>query len=98
MKMSADQRNSWMLTGATVVCVTALYVPCVQRTVPGGDSGGCYSLCMYICVYMGANQLPDAALVTWLCCVTRQPIRWLLVGVTFSCTAAAVCGATGIQV
>ncbi|XP_034432755.1 transmembrane protein 260 isoform X1 [Hippoglossus hippoglossus] len=37
--MSADTRRSWMLTGATVACVTALYVPCVQRTVPGGDSG-----------------------------------------------------------
>ncbi|KAK2891755.1 protein O-mannosyl-transferase TMEM260 isoform X1 [Channa argus] len=37
--MSAEQRTSWILTGATVACVTALYVPCVQRTVPGGDSG-----------------------------------------------------------
>ncbi|CAK6957032.1 transmembrane protein 260 isoform X1 [Scomber scombrus] len=37
--MSAEQRESWILTGATVACVAALYVPCVQRTVPGGDSG-----------------------------------------------------------
>ncbi|XP_033966881.1 LOW QUALITY PROTEIN: protein O-mannosyl-transferase TMEM260 [Pseudochaenichthys georgianus] len=37
--MSTEQRTSWILTGATVACVTALYVPCVQRTVPGGDSG-----------------------------------------------------------
>ncbi|KAM7403002.1 hypothetical protein PAMA_003772 [Pampus argenteus] len=37
--MSAEQRRSWMLTCATVACVAALYVPCVQRTVPGGDSG-----------------------------------------------------------
>lgn len=40
-KMPADQRASWMLTGATVAGVAALYVPCVQRTVPGGDSGWC---------------------------------------------------------
>ncbi|XP_039994074.1 transmembrane protein 260 isoform X2 [Xiphias gladius] len=37
--MSAEKRTSWILTGATGACVTALYVPCVQRTVPGGDSG-----------------------------------------------------------
>ncbi|XP_076023866.1 protein O-mannosyl-transferase TMEM260 [Genypterus blacodes] len=37
--MFAGQRSSWALTGATVACVAALYVPCVQRTVPGGDSG-----------------------------------------------------------
>ncbi|XP_059210076.1 transmembrane protein 260 [Centropristis striata] len=37
--MSTEQRISWILTGATVACVAALYVPCVQRTVPGGDSG-----------------------------------------------------------
>ncbi|KAK2826096.1 hypothetical protein Q5P01_020310 [Channa striata] len=37
--MSAEQRTSWILSGAVVACVTALYVPCVQRTVPGGDSG-----------------------------------------------------------
>ncbi|XP_020775420.2 transmembrane protein 260 isoform X1 [Boleophthalmus pectinirostris] len=32
-------RKSWMLCGATAACVAALYVPCVQRSVPGGDSG-----------------------------------------------------------
>ncbi|KAM9787559.1 protein O-mannosyl-transferase TMEM260 isoform X1 [Syngnathus typhle] len=37
--MAAEQRTSWILTGATIACVLALYVPCVQRTVPGGDSG-----------------------------------------------------------
>ncbi|XP_023149470.2 transmembrane protein 260 isoform X1 [Amphiprion ocellaris] len=37
--MSAEHKASWILTGTTVACVTALYVPCVQRTVPGGDSG-----------------------------------------------------------
>ncbi|KAM9842083.1 protein O-mannosyl-transferase TMEM260 [Aulostomus maculatus] len=37
--MSGEHRRGWLLTGATVACVTALYVPCVQRTVPGGDSG-----------------------------------------------------------
>ncbi|KAM3870777.1 protein O-mannosyl-transferase TMEM260 [Diretmus argenteus] len=37
--MSTERRRSWMLSGATVACVAALYVPCVQRTVPGGDSG-----------------------------------------------------------
>ncbi|XP_061553168.1 protein O-mannosyl-transferase TMEM260 isoform X1 [Phycodurus eques] len=37
--MATEQKTSWILTGATVACVLALYVPCVQRTVPGGDSG-----------------------------------------------------------
>ncbi|XP_060918703.1 protein O-mannosyl-transferase TMEM260 [Labrus mixtus] len=37
--MSEEQRTSWILTCATVTCVVALYVPCVQKTVPGGDSG-----------------------------------------------------------
>ncbi|XP_034015318.1 transmembrane protein 260 isoform X2 [Thalassophryne amazonica] len=37
--MSADQRKSWALTGAMVAFVTAVYVPCVQRSLPGGDSG-----------------------------------------------------------
>ncbi|XP_076833837.1 transmembrane protein 260 isoform X4 [Brachyhypopomus gauderio] len=39
--MSPDRTSwmSWTLTGATTACVTALYVPRVQRTVPGGDSG-----------------------------------------------------------
>ncbi|KAM4625171.1 protein O-mannosyl-transferase TMEM260 [Polymixia lowei] len=37
--MSTEQRRAWILTGATVACVTALYVPCVQKAVPGGDSG-----------------------------------------------------------
>lgn len=40
-KMSTEHKTSWILTGATVACVTALYLPCVQRTVPGGDSGKC---------------------------------------------------------
>lgn len=37
--MSWAARRSWILTGAMVAGVAALYVPCVQRTVPGGDSG-----------------------------------------------------------
>lgn len=37
--MSGAERNSWILSGATAACVAALYVPCVQRSVPGGDSG-----------------------------------------------------------
>ncbi|XP_034531012.1 transmembrane protein 260 [Notolabrus celidotus] len=37
--MFPEQRRSWILTSATVACVIALYVPCVQKTVPGGDSG-----------------------------------------------------------
>ncbi|XP_031702848.1 transmembrane protein 260 isoform X1 [Anarrhichthys ocellatus] len=37
--MSAEPRTSWILTGTTAALVAALYVPCVQRTVPGGDSG-----------------------------------------------------------
>ncbi|CAG10587.1 unnamed protein product, partial [Tetraodon nigroviridis] len=37
--MSTEEKTSWILTVTTFACVTALYVPCVQRTVPGGDSG-----------------------------------------------------------
>ncbi|XP_054894482.1 transmembrane protein 260 isoform X5 [Poeciliopsis prolifica] len=37
--MFAEQKGGWILTGTTVAFVTAVYVPCVQRTVPGGDSG-----------------------------------------------------------
>ncbi|KAG5857518.1 hypothetical protein ANANG_G00020310 [Anguilla anguilla] len=37
--MTSTERSTWLLTGATVACVAALYLPCVQRTVPGGDSG-----------------------------------------------------------
>ncbi|XP_077476930.1 transmembrane protein 260 isoform X1 [Stigmatopora argus] len=37
--MGTEQKTSWMLTGATIACVLALYVPRVQKTVPGGDSG-----------------------------------------------------------
>ncbi|XP_023684242.2 protein O-mannosyl-transferase TMEM260 [Paramormyrops kingsleyae] len=33
------ERNSWALTGATIACVAALYLPCAQKAVPGGDSG-----------------------------------------------------------
>ncbi|XP_066550557.1 transmembrane protein 260 [Amia ocellicauda] len=32
-------REKWLLSGATVAGVAALYLPCVQRSVPGGDSG-----------------------------------------------------------
>ncbi|CAL8272712.1 unnamed protein product [Merluccius merluccius] len=31
--------GTWTLTGVTVAWVAALYVPCVQKTLPGGDSG-----------------------------------------------------------
>ncbi|XP_061600425.1 protein O-mannosyl-transferase TMEM260 isoform X2 [Cololabis saira] len=37
--MTSEQRTSWIVAGTTVAGVSALYVPCVQRTVPGGDSG-----------------------------------------------------------
>ncbi|KAJ8290492.1 hypothetical protein GJAV_G00013560 [Gymnothorax javanicus] len=37
--MTSVDRTTWPLTGATVACVAALYLPCVQRAVPGGDSG-----------------------------------------------------------
>ncbi|XP_014040853.1 transmembrane protein 260 [Salmo salar] len=36
--MVVEQR-SWVLTGATVAFVAALYLPCTQKAVPGGDSG-----------------------------------------------------------
>ncbi|KAL4613133.1 transmembrane protein 260 [Arapaima gigas] len=37
--MVAAQRGTWVLSGATVVAVASLYLPCVQKAVPGGDSG-----------------------------------------------------------
>ncbi|XP_036397385.1 transmembrane protein 260 [Megalops cyprinoides] len=37
--MISSDRSTWVLTGATAACVAALYLPCVQRAVPGGDSG-----------------------------------------------------------
>ncbi|KAI1895546.1 hypothetical protein AGOR_G00107360 [Albula goreensis] len=37
--MMSTERSTWLLTCATVVCVAAIYLPCVQRAVPGGDSG-----------------------------------------------------------
>ncbi|XP_038147441.1 transmembrane protein 260 [Cyprinodon tularosa] len=37
--MFAQRRGCWILTGTTVAFVMAVYVPCVQWTVPGGDSG-----------------------------------------------------------
>uniref|UniRef100_A0A8C7YR66 Transmembrane protein 260 n=1 Tax=Oryzias sinensis TaxID=183150 RepID=A0A8C7YR66_9TELE len=37
--MFAEHKPSWILTGTVVACIMALYVPGVQRTVPGGDSG-----------------------------------------------------------
>ncbi|XP_020343591.2 transmembrane protein 260 [Oncorhynchus kisutch] len=36
--MVVEQR-SWVLTCATVAFVAALYLPCTQKAVPGGDSG-----------------------------------------------------------
>ncbi|KAM8834094.1 protein O-mannosyl-transferase TMEM260 [Synchiropus picturatus] len=39
MKMPEERRSDWVLAGATAACVAALYVPCVQRSLPGGDSG-----------------------------------------------------------
>ncbi|KAJ8390873.1 hypothetical protein AAFF_G00100050 [Aldrovandia affinis] len=33
------ERSAWLLTSATVAGVAALYLPCAQNTVPGGDSG-----------------------------------------------------------
>ncbi|KAJ8341621.1 hypothetical protein SKAU_G00339120 [Synaphobranchus kaupii] len=37
--MTSAERSTRLLTGATVACVAALYLPCVQKAVPGGDSG-----------------------------------------------------------
>ncbi|XP_078796878.1 transmembrane protein 260 isoform X2 [Oryzias latipes] len=37
--MFAEHKPSWILTGTVVAFIMALYVPGVQRTVPGGDSG-----------------------------------------------------------
>ncbi|CAL8286647.1 unnamed protein product [Lota lota] len=36
---TGGSRGTWTVTGVTVACVAALYIPCVQKTVPGGDSG-----------------------------------------------------------
>lgn len=47
--MSSD-RWTWILTGATVAGVSALYVGCAPRAVPGGDSGIQQSV-MCLCLY-----------------------------------------------
>lgn len=48
--MVVEQR-SWVLTGATVAFVAALYLPCTQKAVPGGDSGKAFELVRQPIVY-----------------------------------------------
>ncbi|KAM9354137.1 protein O-mannosyl-transferase TMEM260 [Pholidichthys leucotaenia] len=68
--MAAEHRASWILTGTVVACVAALYVPCVQRTVPGGDSG---ELITTACE-LGVAHPPGYPLFTLLAHLTM----WLL--------------------
>ncbi|XP_044023018.1 transmembrane protein 260 isoform X2 [Siniperca chuatsi] len=96
--MSAEERTSWILTGATVACVTALYVPCVQRTVPGGDSG---ELITTACE-LGVAHPPGYPLFTLLArlamCLLPSLSPAHSVNLMSSVLGAAACGALCISV
>ncbi|XP_036928207.1 transmembrane protein 260 isoform X1 [Acanthopagrus latus] len=96
--MSAEQRTSWMLTGATVAGVTALYVPCVQRTVSGGDSG---ELITTACE-LGVAHPPGYPLFTLLArlamCLLPSLSPAHSVNLMCSLLGAAACGALCISV
>ncbi|KAG7466440.1 hypothetical protein MATL_G00164760 [Megalops atlanticus] len=63
--MISSDRSSWVLTGATAACVAALYLPCVQKAVPGGDSG---ELITAACE-LGVAHPPGYPLFTLLSCL-----------------------------
>ncbi|XP_035530685.1 transmembrane protein 260 [Morone saxatilis] len=96
--MSAEHRTSWVLTGATVACVTALYVPCVQRTVPGGDSG---ELITTACE-LGVAHPPGYPLFTLLArlamCLLPSLSAAHSINLMSSLLGAAACGALCISV
>ncbi|GLD62416.1 transmembrane protein 260 [Lates japonicus] len=96
--MSAEKRTSWILTGATVACVTALYVPRVQRTVPGGDSG---ELITTACE-LGVAHPPGYPLFTLIArlamCLLPSLSPAHSVNLVASLLGAAACGALCITV
>nr|XP_046269301.1 transmembrane protein 260 isoform X2 [Scatophagus argus] len=96
--MSVEHRTSWILTGATVACVTALYVPCVQKTVPGGDSG---ELITTACE-LGVAHPPGYPLFTLLArlamCLLPSLSPAHSVNLMTSLLGAAACGALCLSV
>ncbi|KAM3595091.1 uncharacterized protein V6R79_018004 [Siganus canaliculatus] len=96
--MGAEQRTSWILTGTTVACIMALYVPCVQRTVPGGDSG---ELITTACE-LGVAHPPGYPLFTLLARLTMCLLPWLSpaysVNLMSALLGAAACGALCLSV
>uniref|UniRef100_A0A1A7XTJ3 Chromosome 14 open reading frame 101 n=2 Tax=Iconisemion striatum TaxID=60296 RepID=A0A1A7XTJ3_9TELE len=96
--MSAKQRGSWILTGTVVACVTALYVPCVQKTVPGGDSG---ELITTACE-LGVAHPPGYPLFTLLARLSMRLLPSLSpahsVNLMSSLLGAAACGCLCITV
>ncbi|XP_029688757.1 transmembrane protein 260 isoform X2 [Takifugu rubripes] len=98
MKMSTEERTSWILTITTVACVTALYVPCVQRTVPGGDSG---ELITTACE-LGVAHPPGYPLFTLLTHLAMRLLPWLSPAhssnLMSSLLGSAACGALCMSV
>ncbi|XP_056915459.1 transmembrane protein 260 [Takifugu flavidus] len=98
MKMSTEERTSWILTITTVACVTALYVPCVQRTVPGGDSG---ELITAACE-LGVAHPPGYPLFTLLTHLAMRLLPWLSPAhssnLMSSLLGSAACGALCMSV
>ncbi|XP_068608236.1 LOW QUALITY PROTEIN: protein O-mannosyl-transferase TMEM260 [Brachionichthys hirsutus] len=96
--MSTEQKKSWILTGATVAGVAALYVPCVQRTVPGGDSG---ELITTACE-LGVAHPPGYPLFTLLAHLAMRVLPSLSpahsVNLMSGLLGAAACGALCVSV
>uniref|UniRef100_A0A3B4HAC3 Transmembrane protein 260 n=1 Tax=Pundamilia nyererei TaxID=303518 RepID=A0A3B4HAC3_9CICH len=95
--MSAEHRASWILTGTVVACVAALYVPCVQRTVPGGDSELITTACE-----LGVAHPPGYPLFTLLAHMAMHLLPSLSpahsVNLMSSLLGAAACGGFCITV
>ncbi|KAK7904722.1 hypothetical protein WMY93_017329 [Mugilogobius chulae] len=72
-QMSWEVRKSWILSGAIAVCVAALYLPCVQKTVPGGDSG---ELITAACE-LGVAHPPGYPVFTLLAWLSMRLLPWL---------------------
>uniref|UniRef100_H3DJ23 Transmembrane protein 260 n=1 Tax=Tetraodon nigroviridis TaxID=99883 RepID=H3DJ23_TETNG len=85
-------------TVTTFACVTALYVPCVQRTVPGGDSG---ELITTACE-LGVAHPPGYPLFTLLAHLVMRLLPWLSpahsANLMSSLLGSAACGALCMSV
>ncbi|XP_014842556.1 PREDICTED: transmembrane protein 260 isoform X1 [Poecilia mexicana] len=90
--MFAEQKGGWILTGTSVAFVVAVYVPCVQRTVPGGDSG---ELITTACE-LGVAHPPGYPVFTLLARLSMYLLPWLSpahsVNLMCSLLGAAACG------